>query len=59
MVLQCSVRQSAGCTCSGVIRYELQSDVQVAATCAGPRSAEERPCCTPGLAAANAGPGAT
>ena len=39
--------------------HELQSNLQMAAICAGLGDAQERPSCEPRLAAASAGPGAT
>ena len=47
------------CVLLGATWHELQSSVQVAATCAGLGGAQERPNCKPRPTAASAGPGGT
>ena len=44
---------------SGVTQSKLQSDLQMAATCAGLGGAQEKPNCKPRPAAASGGPGVT
>ena len=50
-------RSAAACFPSRVTQHKLQSDLQMAATCAGLGGAQERPSCKPMLAAASARPG--
>ena len=47
------------CVVSGVTQHKLQSNLQMAATCAGPGDGQARSSCAPRLAAAGVGPGAT
>ena len=50
-------RSAAACVLSGVTQHKLQSDLQMAATCAGLGSIQVRPSCEPRLAAASVRPG--
>ena len=52
-------KQKSAATCAPprATQHELQSDLQLAATCAGLGGAQVRPNCKPVLAPARAGPG--
>lgn len=52
-------QKSAAYALPEATHHELQSDVQMAATCAGFGCAQMRPSCKPRPAVASAGPGAT
>ena len=50
---------SPACVLPGATQHELQSDLQMAATCAGLGGAQVKPSCEPRPATASARPGAT
>ena len=54
---RCRPSSAATCVLPGATQRELQSDLHVAATCAGLGGVRERPSCESRLVAASVGPG--